>query len=102
MGQHPVNAPLFNPAESEMGRRAAKHSHYDRNSYCRCIARACKKAGVPHWSPHQLRHTNATAIRQEFGIEAAQVVLGHCSSGTTEIYAERDLGLVIEVMKKLG
>ena len=66
------------------------------------VSRACKKAGVPHWSPHRLRHTNATAVRQEFGIEAAQVVLGHRSSGTTEIYAERDLGLVIEVMKKLG
>ena len=30
--------------------------HYDRHTYARAIARACQKAGVPHWHPHQLKH----------------------------------------------
>ena len=30
-----------------------------------------------HWSPNQLRHTHATEVRRRFGLEAAQVALGH-------------------------
>ena len=30
--------------------------HYIVNAYGHAIADACKKAGVPHWHPHQLRH----------------------------------------------
>jgi integrase len=31
------------------------------------------------WPPHQLRHNAGTNIRREFGVEAARVILGHCS-----------------------
>jgi len=54
------------------------------------------------WNPHQLRHTAATAIRRSFGLEAAQVVLGHSGADVTQIYAERDLNLAREVAAKLG
>jgi len=54
------------------------------------------------WHPHQLRHTAATEIRRTFGIEAAQVVLGHASLNVTEVYAERDRKLAEEVMQQLG
>ena len=54
------------------------------------------------WHPHQLRHTAATEIRRTFGIEAAQVVLGHANIATTEIYAEKDRKLAEEVMQQLG
>ena len=54
------------------------------------------------WSPNQLRHTAATEIRREFGIEAAQNTLGHSSPAITLIYAERSLEQVREVMEKLG
>jgi integrase len=54
------------------------------------------------WSPNQLRHTAATEIRREFGIEAAQNTLGHSSPAVTLIYAERSLEQVREVMEKLG
>ena len=30
-----------------------------------------------HWHPNQLRHTHGTRVRKEYGLEAAQVVLGH-------------------------
>ena len=35
------------------------------------------------WSPNRLRHSAATAIRQRFGLEAAQVPLGHASADVT-------------------
>lgn len=54
------------------------------------------------WSPNQLRHTAATEIRREFGLEAAQVVLGHSFADTTQIYAERDSKRGVEVMMRIG
>lgn len=54
------------------------------------------------WHPNQLRHTAATAIRRTFGIEAAQVVLGHASLNVTEVYAEKNRKLAERVMRKLG
>jgi integrase len=57
---------------------------------------------VPHWSPLQLRHTAATAIRARYGIEAAKVVLGHTKVETSQIYAERDLGKAQEIMREIG
>jgi integrase len=54
------------------------------------------------WHPHQLRHTAATELRSRFGIEAARVVLGHRSSGATEIYAAQDQGKAAEIMAAVG
>lgn len=55
------------------------------------------------WHPHQLRHTTATQIRREFGLEAARIALGHSSALVTDaVYAERDMARVIEVMKQIG
>src|SRR5262249_2230070 len=65
--------------------------HYNRRSYRLAVVRACRKAGVPEWSPLQLRHTAATLIRARYGVEAAKVILGHTKIETSQIYAERDL-----------
>jgi integrase len=54
------------------------------------------------WHPHQIRHTTATEIREKFGLESARVALGHTSTRTTEIYAERDLKLAEQVARELG
>jgi integrase len=75
---------------------------YNRRSYRVAITRACEKAGVPPWSPLQLRHTAATLIRAKYGVEAAKVVLGHTKVETTQIYAERDLGKAQEIMAEIG
>jgi len=75
---------------------------YDVNSYRRAIHRACDKAGVDRWSPNRLRHSAATEIRKRFGLEAAQVTLGHASADITQVYAERDNTLAIEVAAKIG
>lgn len=55
------------------------------------------------WHPHQLRHLAGTEIRRRFGLEAAQVVLGHSSAEITDaVYAERDLAKAMEIMKAVG
>ena len=54
------------------------------------------------WHPNQLRHTAATVIRREHGIEAARVILGHSKLTTTEIYAEADQVKAAKVMARIG
>jgi integrase len=71
-------------------------------AYCYAIAKACIKAEAPHWHPHQLRHTRATEVRKAYGLEAAQVSLGHSQAQVTEVYAERDLTLASKVAAEIG
>ena len=83
--------------------RELVNPRYTRHSYRLAVLRACKRAGVAAWTPRRLRHTRATQIRHEFGtIEATKAVLGHADTRVTEIYAERDLKLAADVMRKIG
>jgi integrase len=117
----------FSPAEAEAERNAERRSNrktpmtpsqrkripkkkrkrppkerYTKDSYRRAVVRACLKAGVEPWSPNRLRHSRGTMIRGRFGIEAAQVVLGHSDCRTTEIYAERDFDMAARIMREIG
>lgn len=124
----PADSYCFSPSEADKLRRQELHSNrktpiscgnkpgsnkktkprktpgvrYDTKSYAGAIKYACRKAGVEHWAPNRLRHAAATTIRKEFGLEAAQVVLGHADANTSQIYAEKDLQLAVEVARKLG
>ena len=82
--------------------KRAPGDRYHPNQLCKAIARACTTAGVPSWHPHQLRHAAATEIRKRFGLEAAQVVLGHESPDVTLIYAEKNTAAAVEVMREIG
>jgi integrase len=93
------------PSQQDRRKRSPQRSPGDRysvNAYRHAIARACKRAGVPVWKPHQLRHTKATEIRREAGLDAARAVLGHRSPVVTEVYAEVDMGKAAEIMERLG
>ncbi len=95
--------------------------HYTTTTYGRAVARACDAADaaakarlaealepvpegriVPRWAVHQLRHSFATRVRREHGIELARVLLGHQSTATSEIYAEMDSGKARAVMARIG
>jgi integrase len=82
--------------------KRAPRDHYDRHSYSHAVARAAKKAGVPHWHPHQLKHVCGTRVRERYGAEAAQSFLGHEKLSTTEIYAEKNWRLVERIAADLG
>jgi integrase len=70
--------------------------------YVNAIASACKKAGVPRWTPNQLRHAGGTEVRDKFGLEYAQAVLGHANAATTEIYAKASFDKAAQVAKEIG
>jgi len=99
------------PSQSTRGPRAnpkrAKRAGYDVDSYRRAItyglARA-KRAGVvvEPWHPLQLRHLHATRVRQQFGLEGAQVALGHARADVTQVYAERNFELARKIACQLG
>jgi len=125
---HDRDAPLFSPEEAEKRRlaelRASRESHpscnrardarraenprqgfstsYTVSAYRRAIARACKRASVPVWTPYQLRHARATEIAAAHGIDAARAVLGHRSVNTTAIYAARDRALAANVAEQVA
>jgi integrase len=110
----------------------APGDRYTSDSYRRAIHRACDLAfGMPgelrkatngetsqakaerlklakqwrdkyRWSPNQLRHSAATEIRKRFGLEAAQVTLGHAAADVTQVYAERDMERAAQVMAAVG
>ena len=82
--------------------KRAKHDRYDRDSYRRAITYGVKKAGTPHWHPHQLRHTCGTRVRAEYGLDVAQVILGHQSADVTQVYAEANQRRAIEVVRVIG
>ena len=82
--------------------KRAPRDHYTTLGYDHAIADACVRAGIPSWSPNQLRHNAGTKIRKEFGIEAARIILGHESVATSAIYAEADRQKASEIMGKIG
>ena len=63
---------------------------------------------------HYVKHASRSALptiavearldsRRQFGLEAAQIALGHSSALVTEaVYAQRDMEKVAEVMTKIG
>jgi integrase len=82
-------------------------SHYDPNSYRRAIVYGIQRAQkfgeqIPHWHPHQIRHTRATEVRRLYGLEASQACLGHARADVTEIYAEKNQQLAIKVAAQIG
>ena len=77
------------------------HRH-NRTSLRDAVRRACGRAQISPWTPLQLRHAAATRLRDAMGIEAARVVLGHSSAGTTEIYAQVDREKARSMMQQFG
>jgi integrase len=73
-----------------------------RDGYRRAVTRACKRAGVAEWAPNQLRHSLATEVRSKFGLETAQVLLGHSNADVTQVYAERDLAKARAAARRIG
>ncbi len=90
---------------------------YTVTSYRAAIRRGCDRADawakggavianderlVPRWHPHRLRHNAATFLRRQYGLEAAQVILGHKTLSVTEIYAEKNVEAAKRIMAEVG
>ena len=57
---------------------------------------------MPTWNPNQLHHSLATEVHKRFGVEAAQVLLGHVRAAVTQVYAGRNIGLAERVAAEIG
>jgi integrase len=91
----PPPAPL---AQREDEAAAAWWARLNREQ--RAAVKAWRKAH--RWHPNQLRHTFATQVRKQHGLEAAQVLLGHSRADVTQVYAERNEELAATVAAKIG
>lgn len=54
-----------------------------------------------HWHPHQLRHSSATAVVEQFGHEVARLILGHKTLDMTRRYALDPLAQAIPALAGL-
>lgn len=102
----PGDTPCFSPRDAQRQRGQVNRSaritdQYKTRSYRRAVEYAASQAGV-EWSPNQLRHSRGTIVREKFGLDAAQVILGHTHAKTTEIYAKAALDSAERVAATLG
>lgn len=91
-----------------------KRNQYCPDSYRRAITYGVTKSNrerakqskdyivAKKWSPYQLRHSFATNMRRRHGVEAAQLGLGHARTNIVDIYAEKNLALLIELAQREG
>lgn len=108
--------PLFSPRTIRKNNRYGKR--YKTGSYAYAVTKGIRKVNaqrqaeadkagmkpvlIPHWSPHQLRHSKGQAVRKEYGLEAAQAVLGHDTLQASQIYTSRQLELARKAAMEMG
>jgi integrase len=99
--------PIFSPKRIDRRKNKRKGRRKPGQTYGRsglncAIARACDRAGVTPWAANRLRHAAATRLRDKYGIEAAQVALGHARPDTTMIYTAEARERAIEAIRLAG
>jgi integrase len=75
---------------------------YREPSYYRAVERACERAGVPPWTPNQLRHAYISRVEHDYDILDAAKAAGHSTPQTTLGYVAADLRRAAEIAAKMG
>lgn len=93
------------PSELRRKRKAIpKRSAGDRytvNTFQQAIRRTCHTMGVPVWTVLQVRHTRATEVRAQYGLEGAAASLGD-KVEAAQIYAEKNHQLARKIAGETG
>lgn len=76
--------------------------YYSRHSYAHAIRCACIRAGVPAFTPYQLRHSKATEIERLEGLKGVQAALGHSNPNTSRRYVDADTELAGRIAENYG
>jgi integrase len=71
---------------------ASTRGPFGRTAMTQAVARACQRAGVPHWSPHRLRHTATNLLRQAAGDTMAKATIGWEDARMLIRYGREDEG----------
>ena len=67
------------------------------------VNRACIAAGVPRWTPYQLRHLKGAELREKFSLEHVRAALGHSHASMSAHYSRgADARLATEVAERIG
>jgi len=74
---------------------------YDVVTYRQAIERACERAEVQRFTPHEVRHGFVTRAAKRFGVYAASVAANHSRVATTEGYLHRDRSEAFRVVVEL-
>ncbi|MDR0703952.1 MAG: site-specific integrase [Planctomycetaceae bacterium] len=89
---------IFSSPNSKKRQKKGKryNNQYSVSGYESAIRRAALKAGVPHWTPNQIRHRFATDVD-----DTAQILLGHTNKKVTNRYIDHDKEKVKQAARRL-
>jgi integrase len=73
-----------------------------RDNFGHTIKRACIRAGVTPFCPHQVRHTVATKLVDEIGTEGTQRLMGHATAAMTAHYSKAAEKQARDAVERLG
>lgn len=77
----------------------SKGTLWNKDSYRWQITLAAKIAGANHWTPYQLRKTAPQDVRDQFGVEHVQTLLGHSRLDTSEVNVDVSRSKAIEAAR---
>ncbi len=79
-----------------------RNGHLHVNTIQKMLQRRARQAGIPqHLHPHLLRHSYASHLLQSSGnLRAVQLLLGHASISTTQVYTHLDFQHLMRVYEK--
>ena len=90
------------PGEGRQWLFPGRKHHLHPSTIQKMLARRARQAGLwQHLHPHMLRHAFATHLLQSSGnLRAVQLMLGHASIGTTQVYTHLDFQHLMRVYEK--
>jgi integrase len=96
---------LFRPCDTAYAKARPQSKfkdHYSVDEYDQAIGRAAERAGVRHWSSHDLRRLAARQVERKIGLESARQFLGHKGANLTAMYSGLDIEAAAEVARRVG
>lgn len=103
-----VRVIAFGPKSQVIIRKYLKRSRDEllfpmaRCTFSNRLKRACDELKIPRFTGHWLRHSAATDIRETHGLDGVQVILGHASADTSQIYAHLSVQKAMEIARQVG
>ncbi len=90
------------PGQAEDWLFPGRNGHLHVNTIQKMLKRRAQQAGIwQHLHPHMLRHSYATHLLQSSGnLRAVQLLLGHASISTTQVYTHLDFQHLMRVYEK--
>ena len=75
---------------------------YSPGAYRKAVKTACKRAGVPLYTPYALRHLAAAVVKSLYDLDAVQALLGHHTRTMAEHYGGVAFAKAAKVAKSRG